>query len=133
MNKKITRVLELARLLQPEKQTGKNFHVSAAFQKSKIIAIAWNNYQEANLSHVFGEYLPTRGGANYQAGRHSEAQLLKKIKTPTKDLTIVNVRLGRKGEAMIARCCPNCERILRERGFKKLLYSISENESGTIY
>lgn len=132
MNNKLSRVIEIAKLLQPEKQDGKNFHVTAAIKKRKIIAIAWNTYQEPNLSHVFGEYVPTRGGENYKAGRHSEAQLLKKLKIPTKDLTFVNVRLGKNGEPMMARCCKNCERILRERGFRRIIYSINQNEYGTI-
>ena len=55
MNNKLSRVIEIAKLLQSEKQDGKNFHVTAAIKKRKIIAIAWNTYQEPNLSHVFGE------------------------------------------------------------------------------
>jgi len=132
VNSKLKRIIEIARLLQPEKQDGKNFHVSAAIRKRKIVAIAWNTYQESNLSHVFGEYLPTRGGEKYKAGRHSETALLKKLKTPTKDLTFINVRLGKNGEPMMARCCKNCERVLRERGFRRIIYSINSNEYGTI-
>lgn len=132
MNNKLLRVIEIAKLLQPEKQDGKNFHVTAAIKKRKIIAIAWNTYQEPNLSHVFGEYVPTRGGENYKAVRHSECQLLKKLKIPTKDLTFINVRLGKNGEPLMARCCPNCERAMRKVGFRRIIYSINQNEYGTI-
>ncbi len=132
MNKKITRTIEIARLLQPTKMSGKNFHVSAAFKKSKMVGLAWNTYDDAHLTHVFGEYGPTRGGENYNPGRHSECQLLKKLRMPTEDLIIVNVRLGKNGEPMIARCCGNCERVLREKKFKKLLYTINNKEYGIL-
>jgi hypothetical protein len=135
MNHKINRTLEFARLLQPEKQTGRSFHVTAAFQKSKMIAIATNDYSHPHLAHLFGEYKPTKGDYHhYVSGRHSEAEILKKLKNAdTSKLVFVNVRLGKNGVPMMARCCPNCERLMREKGFKEVLYTISENEFGTMY
>mgnify|MGYP003489874095 CR=1 FL=1 len=132
MNKKILRAIEISRALRPQKQSGKNFHCSFGFLRSKIVGIGWNSYDESHLEHKFGKYHPTRGGENYNAGRHSETQLLRRLKISTKDLTIINVRVGYKGEILMARCCLNCERVLREKGFKKLLYTITETEFGVL-
>jgi len=133
VNKKLSRIIKIAKALKGEKQSGKQFHVSAAFRKNKIVGIAWNDYQQPNLTHRFGVYKPTRGGSNYKPCRHSETELLKKLRLPTKDLTFVNVRIGNNGQPMMAHPCPNCQRELERFGFKKLHYSITENEEGIIY
>jgi len=35
----------------------------------------------------------------------------------------VNVRIDQRGELALAKPCQNCERVLRQVGFKKLFYS----------
>jgi hypothetical protein len=132
MNKKLIRSIEIAKCLQPQKRSGRSFHASFAFSKSKIVGIGWNSYDDLHLEHRFGKYHPTRGGENYIASRHSETQLLRRLKIPTKDLIITNVRIGKNGEILNAKPCANCQRCLDERGYKRILYSISEHEHGII-
>lgn len=132
MNKKLSKCIEISKLLMSEKKTGRSFHMSFAFLKNKMVALAWNSYKDAHLTHVFGKYLPTRGGDNYKAGRHSECQLLKKLRIPTKDLTICNVRIDNNNRVAMAKCCPNCQKLLDSLGYRRILYSINEKEFGTI-
>jgi hypothetical protein len=133
VNRKISKIIEIARIIQPNVQNGKNFHVSAAFKKRKIIGFAWNDYSEPNLAHVFGEYLPTRNGENYQAGRHSETQLIKKLGFSMHDLTIVNVRIDKNGQPMMAKPCINCQKQLDKFGYKRIYYTIADSEYGVIH
>lgn len=131
-HKKIQRTIEIARAMMPEKRSGRSFHVTAAFRKSKMVAIAFNDYQQHHLSHVFGPYKPTRGGKNYRPCRHSEAEVCRKLKCETDDLTFVNVRLGVDGQPMLSRPCQNCHDLLRRKKFKKLLYTVSDMEYSII-
>lgn len=133
MNKKLSRAIEIAKCLKPLKQNGQQFHVSIAYAKNKIVSIGYNSYTHENLDHRFGKYKPTRnGGNNYKAGRHSETEMLRRLKIPTKDLTICNVRIDNNGEPAIASPCENCMIVLNRLGYKRILYSISETQFGTI-
>lgn len=132
MNKKLSKCIEISKLLMPTKKTGRSFHTSFAFLKNKMVALAWNSYKDGHLTHVFGKYPPTRGGENYKAGRHSECQLLKKLRIPTKNLTICNVRIDNNGDVALAKCCPNCQKLLDSRGYRRIIYSININEYGII-
>lgn len=132
MNKKLSRAIEIAKCLKPLKQSGKNFHCSIAYSKNKIVSIGYNSYTHENLDHRFGKYKPTRAGSNYKACRHSETEMLRKLKIPTKNLIICNVRIDNNGEVAMAKCCPNCQKVLDSLGYRRIFYSISETEFGTI-
>lgn len=133
MNKKLARAIEIAKCLKPLKQNGKQFHVSIAYSKNKIVSIGYNSYEHENLNHIFGKYKPARGNSkNYKAGRHSETEMLRKLKMPTKDLTICNVRIDNNNKVAIAKCCPNCQKLLDSLGYRRILYSINEKEFGAI-
>jgi len=134
MNKKLSRAIEIAKCLKPLKQSGKNFHVTIGYAKNKIVSIGYNSYDHENLDHRFGKYKPTRnGGNNYKAGRHSETEMLRRLKIPTKGLTICNVRIDNNGDVAMAKCCDNCQKLLDSLGYRRILYSISETEFGAIY
>ena len=61
---------------------------------------------------------------------HAEARLARKLDVGS----IVYVARTRRddGRLAMAKPCPNCERVLRNRGVSKVIYSIAENEWGTL-
>lgn len=127
------RAIEIAMALKPTRQTGRSFHCSFAWKKSKIVSIGYNSYEHENLNHLFGEYRPTRGNSkSYKAGRHSETEMLRRLKIPTKDLTICNVRIDNNNQVALAKCCLNCQKLLDSLGYRRILFSIDENTFGTI-
>ncbi len=132
MNKKLSRAIEIAKCLKPFKQNGQQFHVSIAYAKNKIVSIGYNSYTHENLDHRFGKYKPTRAGSNYRACRHSETEMLRRLKGSTKDLTICNVRIDNNGEPAIASPCRNCLKILDSLGYRRILFSIDSYSYGTI-
>jgi len=65
------------------------------------------------------------------APAHSEARLAKKLDVGS---VVYVVRVSKAdGSYLMARPCPSCQRILRSRGVKKVHYTISDNECGTMY
>lgn len=132
MNKKLTRTIEIAHCLKPQKQSGRAFHVCSAWNKNKMVALTWNSYEHGHLAHKFGEYKPTRGGNNYRPCRHAEAQAIKKLRGQTKDLTFCVVRIDNNGKPALSRPCKNCAALLDKHGFKSILYTIDERTFGTI-
>ncbi len=95
--------------------------------------MAWNSYEHEHLEHLFGEYKVTRGNPeNYKAGRHSESELLRRIKIPLKNISIFNVRVDNNGNEAMAKACANCEKLLRKNGLKRLVYTIAPNEYGIL-
>lgn len=61
---------------------------------------------------------------------HAEARLVKKL---DRGSTVYVSRTRRdNGAIALAKPCKNCQNAMRHRGIKKVFYSISENEYGTI-
>lgn len=134
MNKLLLRTIDLARALQPEKTTGRSFHVATIYDGPRLLSIGYNNYNHEHLRHKYGEYRPTRDStAKYIAGRHAEIEAANRLKTFRKNLTMCVVRIDRNGEIALSKPCENCLTSTRKMNFKKILYSISEKEHGVIY
>jgi len=132
VSKKLKRCIEITRSLKPEMQSGKNFHCSFIFDGARLLSIGFNSYKHGHLAHKFGEYPPTRGGTNYKPCRHSETECLNRLKKVPNNFTMINTRINNQGEIAMARPCPNCEKVLREKKFKKLLYTINDKEYGIL-
>lgn len=130
--KKLNRLIDIARALKEEKQTGRSFHLTGAFNGSRLISVGFNDYQKLHPYHKLGKYKATRSSGDYVAGIHSEIFVLRRLKIPTDDITFFNVRIDNNGNVAMARPCYNYMNILRAQKFKKVIYTISENEHGII-
>lgn len=124
------RLVEISRALKDEKQTGKQFHVTFAIRKHRILRIAFNNYTKTHPSTI--NYI-SRFGNNktYVASQHSESSvygwLIKNNFDPT-DLNFVNIRIAPSQNISLAAPCPNCYELqLRKFGYRRFYYS---NEFG---
>ena len=133
MSKKLLKTIELARVLQPEKQTGRSFHLATVYDGPRLLSIGYNNYKREHLRHKYGKYKPTRDGSNYIPSRHAEISAIHNLKSPRKNLTICVIRLDRNGNIAYSHPCPNCLPLLKQLSPKKIIFSINNEEFGTIY
>lgn len=60
---------------------------------------------------------------------HAECRLARKL---TPDSVIYVARINASGEMAMARPCPDCERVLRNKGVRKVYYSINDFEYGVL-
>lgn len=61
---------------------------------------------------------------------HAEARLARKLDVGS---TVYVARVRRdNGKLAMSKPCPNCERCLRSRGVKKVMYTINEHEYGVL-
>lgn len=134
MNKKLTTLIDLARIYRPEKQTGQHFVVAGAFKKNRLVGLGFNNYNKLHPYHRFGHYKPTRdSNAKYKPSLHGEIDLLSKLKHNPSEITFAVARINNKNEVALAKPCINCQTVLDKVGFHRIIYSISEKEEGIIY
>jgi hypothetical protein len=133
VNKKLLTLIDLARIYRPERQTGQHFILAGAFKKNRLVGLGFNNYNKLHPYHKFGHYKPTRdSNANYKPSLHAECHLLSRLKHDPSEITFGIVRVNNKDEVALARCCENCLRVFKKVGYKTILYTVSEEEFGTI-
>lgn len=134
MNKRLIRTIELARALQPQKQTGRSFHLATIYDGPRLLSVAYNNYKHEHLRHKFGEYKPTRdSAAKYISGRHAECEAIRRLKTSKKGLTMCVVRIDLNGQIAYSKPCKNCSQLILNANLKEVIFSVSNNEYGTIF
>ena len=122
---RMKRFVEIARVLKPNNQTGQFFHVTFICHKRKTLAIGINNYHKVNIPNRWGDYLPSKndGPVRYIAGVHSEISALIKLGLEDcSDLDFYNIRIGNNNQIGMSKPCKNCQRVLKQIGFKNLYY-----------
>lgn len=124
IHQRMNHFVEIARALKPRNQTGQFFHVTFICRKRKTLAIGINNYNKANNASRFGEYLPLKSADSpYIAGIHSEiSAIIKNGMEDCSDLDFYNVRINNRNEIAISMPCKNCQRVLKQIGYKNLYY-----------
>lgn len=133
MNNRLNRIIELAKCLKPEKQSGQHYVVAGAMLGSRLVALGFNDYNKEHPRHKFGEYKPTRGDSqNYKPSVHAEIDLIRRLKHDPQDVTFYVVRIDNNNQVALARPCLNCQKQFDKLGFRRIIYSISNNEFGTI-
>lgn len=114
---------EISRAMKGSLQTGKNFHTTFVFDKSKMICIANNNYSKHHPYHRFGHYRNTKNTGSYNPGLHSEvASIIRMGLEDCSHLTFVNIRIDNNGNPAISKPCVNCQNLLNEIGYKNIWY-----------
>lgn len=128
--RRIKHYVEIARALKPSKQSGHFFHVTFVTKKSKVLAIGINNYRRNLDAKKWGEYKPLKNDqtSNYYPAIHSEISALIKLgREDCSDLDFFNIRIGNTNDIMISKPCLNCQRVLRQVGYKNVYY-FNENK-----
>lgn len=125
MNKSLEKCVEITKGLKPHKQNGRSFHATFIFDKKRLLSIGYNNYKKHHPYHKVGKYFGYKTNPEkYQPCLHSEISAI--LKLGEEDLShcvFVNVRIDQRDKLALAKPCQNCERVLRQVGFKKLFYS----------
>lgn len=125
MNKIWAKCAEITKALKPQKQNGRSFHTTFIFHKSRILSIGHNDYRKMHPYHRMGKYVGYKTNPHlYQSALHSEISAILKLgEEDLRKYTVVNVRIDGNNNLALSKPCPNCERVLRQVGFKRLWYS----------
>lgn len=127
------RLIEIARALKGEKQTGRYFHCTFILKKRKIISIGINDYIRVHPEWKYGPYYPSRASDTsiYHPGIHSEIDAIERLNTDTdtSSLEFWNIHICNNGDIGCSKPCFNCSRVLNELGYKRLYYF---DESGDL-
>jgi hypothetical protein len=125
---RMQRCIEIARSLS-DCRTGRSLHFSFILDKNRLLVTGVNSYEKLHRTHVFGDYRPIKHrSTNYIAGQHSECHALRIFinkfgHVDCSGLTLYNVRIGYKGEVMMAKPCGNCQRVVDSCNFKRILWT----------
>ncbi len=106
----------------------RTFHVTFALYKRKIVSIGINStkthpdIKKLNYSSEEGEDLRNI------ARTHSELNCILKVKNKLnyknlKDITFINVRIDKMGNAKYSKPCNGCSDLLKRIGYKNIYYS----------
>jgi len=82
--------------------------------------------EQRHASIIFRNGNPVAFGVNSEALHAEEAAYItasKFSKIPVKGATMVNIRITRGGNIALARPCPACYELLKEKKFRKIIYS----------
>ena len=130
------RIINLIKITQSLKnafQNGRHFHATIALKGGNIIAIGHNDYRKEHPRNFYGRYFPKKGDVkSYRACLHSEISCLKQIqhRDDLHKITLINIRIDNNGSLANAEPCQNCKRVLGKYKFKKILYTIDNQNIG---
>ena len=121
-------LVDLARRLKENYQTGRAFHVAFAIKGGKVIEIGINSYQKNNcISSTYKSRFDNN--KVYRAGIHAEMDVTGKLKFyDTKRITIVVIRIDNNGNLANSKPCPNCAYQLGLLNYKNVYFSNSEGQ-----
>jgi len=91
--------------------------------------------QHRHASIVFRRGNPIAGGYN-DGEEHAEANAIHgvdRVTTRPKNLVMVNIRLTKAGKIGLAKPCPACLDLLKEKKFRKVIYSTNAGTFEEIY
>jgi len=92
--------------------------------------------EQRHASIIFKNGKPVAFGVNSEDLHAEEASYLTATrfgKLSTKGLKMVNIRLTRAGRIGLAKPCPACLELLKEKKFRKVIYSTNEGTFKEIY
>jgi deoxycytidylate deaminase len=113
--------MEIAQSLL-SKPIGSYKHFTFILRGNKILSIGWNDLH-ANDAKINGKYIKYPLG-----GIHSEAAAIEKLNdfNNCRKLTLLNIRLNKKGILRLSKPCEHCNNLLLAIGFNKIYYSTNE-------
>ena len=124
IHNKIKKCIEITKALREERSSGRSFHSTFIFDKSKLLSIGFNNYKKLHRRNTFGPYKGTKDNPDqYIAGIHSEIDAIIKLgRTDCTGLTFINIRVDNNDMPNISKPCENCFRVLQGLRFKHIYY-----------
>ena len=124
IEQKIKKCIDITKCLKEHKESGRSFHTTFIYDKSKLLSIGFNSYKKLHRRHKFGNYRGTKDNPDqYVAGLHSEIDAIIKLgRTDCSRLTFINIRIDKNNRSNISKPCENCFRVLQGLGFKQIYY-----------
>lgn len=120
-------LVNIAKSLKKQYQTGQCFHVAFAMKGGAIIDIATNSYFKSNsISYT---YVPTKtNSAIYTAGIHAEMAITGRLKyrTDMSALTLVLIRIDNNNKVATSEPCANCAYQLGKLNIRRIIYSTND-------
>lgn len=96
----------------------KNKHFSFIVKRSKIVSFGWNQPNKTHtMAAKFGYKFPYI---------HSELSAIKNFPHPNSHLdglTLINVRIDKRGKINMAKPCKNCMNLIRFFGIRQVIYT----------
>lgn len=91
----------------------------------KVISTGWNQEKTHPFVKLNGQY-KTADGWHIAKNIHAEVAAVFKIKNKEslEGATIIVYRQGKNGDMLNSRPCPMCEKVLRQYGFKKMIFTV---------
>ncbi len=126
-----TRLVDIARAIKLEKQSGRSFHVAFALRHRKIVEIGVNNLKKCSPASL--KYKPYNDWhrPDYKARIHAEMDCigrLNRLDIDHKKIIIVSIRIDNNGRVSCGKPCPNCSYQLGLAGYTKVFYSDSNGQ-----
>jgi hypothetical protein len=120
--RRFSRCIEIARALL-DKPVGRHKHVTVLLKGTRGVAIGFNNVKSQRVRFGDGYFEYPHGGV------HSEADAVGNLRDLSicRRLTLVNVRLNRKGRICMSKPCAVCQGWIGKLGFHAVYYT---NDSG---
>lgn len=123
IEKKFKKATQIAFKLKKTSLTGRAFHLTAIFKKSRIISVGINNYKKTHPKIEKLKYL-NKEKVRYNACIHSELSAwLKLNKKDCSGFVFVNVRIDKNDRIGMSYPCCGCKKLLKEIKFKKFYYT----------
>lgn len=97
-------------------------HFSFILYRNRIVSLGWNQKKTHPLAHKYGYEYPYI---------HSELHSILNFNGSLADLEsceLVNIRINRKGKALLSKPCKDCKRLLRSFVFKNVFYTDNEGK-----
>lgn len=125
------RLILLSKALMPDHRDFKSHHVTFIIRKGKILKIGVNRERKTHPRNMLHNYVDRdKRRISHFVGTHSELDAIMKYgKDDCTDCTFVNIRIDKNGMLNMAKPCIGCQSLLKQVGFKKVIYSTS-NENG---
>lgn len=91
----------------------------------KVISSGWSQEKTHPFIETNGQYQTTNGW-HIAKNMHAEVAAVFKVKhkESLEGATIYVYRQNKDGEMVNSRPCPMCEKVLRQYGFKKMVYTV---------
>jgi deoxycytidylate deaminase len=115
------RIIE--RAIQEAKKSNHPQRIGAViFDKNKIISCG-HNYAQRSVKSITKQFL------NYPYSIHGEVDAILNAKRPLRGMSLIVIRLNKKGNLLLAKPCTHCLKYIDYVGLRKVYYS----DQGDIY
>lgn len=123
-------LIRRARKIQAKQRPGQMMHVSFVLQGDRVISYGLNDRRKthpqspAKYRTIHSELAAVLNIPLTFSNTIGKKYQLANLGDIAEKLTIVNVRLNKQGQSMLAKPCKTCEKWLVEMGFKEVFWSI---------